>query len=124
MLGYDIQITLDADALAGRYRELFSTAVTALGDAVMNDCEVYVPYDTGNLCRSAAVSPVTAEDGGIGCNVVWSAPYASSVYYGDARGVRFRTEHHAHARARWFDGARAVCGDRWTELVRGIVAAG
>ena len=122
MLGFDISVTLDADALVGRYRAVFSSAVGALGDAVMDDCEVYVPYDTGNLCRSAARSPVTAGDDSVRCDVVWSAPYASSVYYGDTRGVRFRTEHHPHARARWFEGAQAVCGERWTEIVRGTVA--
>ncbi len=121
MLGYDITVDLDADALAGRYREVFSSAAGRLGDAVMADCEPYVPYDTGELCRSAARSPVTADGDAVGCGVVWSVPYASSVYYGDTRGVRYRTEHHAHARARWFEGARAVCGERWTAVVRETV---
>ncbi len=118
MLGFSVTTDFDASALAGRWQEVLSAAVGRLGDTVINDCEVYVPYDTGNLCRSVSRSPVTAEEGAVGCDIVWSAPYASAVYYGDTRGIRYRTEHHAHASARWFEGAKAVCGEGWTEVVR------
>ena len=124
MLGFSVTTDFDASALTQRWQGIFSSAVDRLGDAVVRDCEVYVPYDTGNLCRSVTRSPVEAAENAVGCDVIWSAPYASAVYYGDTRGIRFRTEHHAHARARWFEGAKAVCGEGWTETVREMVSEG
>ena len=113
MLGLTVDTVFDGAALTACARAAWYTAAEALGDAVLCDCDIYVPYDTGALCHSGGVSGVTEEDGRVGCDVTWSAPYAAAVYYGDARGVRFSPEHHAHARARWFDGARASCLDGW-----------
>lgn len=121
MLGFSVTTVFDADALIGRCRGAFSAAVGTLGDAVMRDCERFVPYDTGNLCRSASRIPVTEEADLLGCAVVWSSPYASAVYYGDTRGIRYRTEHHAHARARWFEGAKASDAPAWTQTVHDTV---
>ena len=84
----------------------------------MADCESYVPYDTGQLYHSVSRGDVTEDTDGIRCDIVWSAPYASAVYYGDERGVRYHTDHHARAQARWFEGAAASCRDRWEENVR------
>ena len=119
MIGFAAETDFDAAALTSRLDAAFSSAVERLGDAVMRDCEIYVPYDTGELCRSVGRGMAAASPGRIGCDIVWDAPHASSVYYGDLRGVQFRTEHHAHARARWFESARATCMDAWLETVRG-----
>lgn len=121
MLGFGIETDFDSAALTERCSAVFGSAVGMLGDAVMADCEIYVPYDTGALCRSVRRSGVTAGDGTVGCDVIWSAPHAASVYYGDTRGIRYHTEHHAHARARWFTGARVACGTHWLDTVRGCV---
>ena len=121
MLGFGIETDFDSAALTEHCSVVFGGAVGMLGDAVMADCEIYVPYDTGALCRSVRRGGVTEGDGTIGCDVIWSAPHAAAVYYGDARGIRYHTEHHAHARARWFEGARASTGVRWKETVCGYV---
>lgn len=118
MLGFSVTTDFDASGLGTRWQGILSSAVDRLGDTVSRDCEVYVPYDTGNLCRSVTRSSVTAEENLIGCDIIWTAPYASAVYYGDTRGVRFRTEHHAHASARWFEGAKSACSEGWAETVR------
>ena len=121
MLGFTVTTGFNAGALLGRCSDVFSAAVGVLGDAVVRDCEMYVPYDTGRLCRSVCSTSVTAGEGTHGCDVIWSAPHANAVYYGDTRGVRYRTEHHAHARARWFEGAKASFGEQWAETVRTAV---
>ena len=46
MLGFSVTTDFDTDALIGRCRGAFSAAVGTLGDAVMRDCERFVPYDT------------------------------------------------------------------------------
>ncbi|MBE6657124.1 MAG: hypothetical protein E7604_01640 [Ruminococcaceae bacterium] len=124
MTGFVIETVLDDAAIAARCHDAFSFAVGVLGDAIRDDCMVYVPYDTGTLCRSVTRGAVLDAEGQIGCDVIWSAPYASAVYYGDSRGVRYKTEHHAHARARWFEGACGTCCDAWLEAVRGAVRMG
>ena len=124
MTGFTVELKFDDAALRSVCDTAFYAAAELLGDRIRDDCRCYVPYDTGALCRSVHRSAVTQEGGRVGCDVVWSAPYASAVYYGDSRGVRFRTEHHTHAQARWFEGARASCGDAWAEAVRDAVQHG
>ncbi len=123
MLGYGIDTVFDAAALNERCGRVFREVSCTLGDAVAADCEIYVPYDTGALCRSVRRGDAACGEGTVGCDIVWSSPYASAVYYGDTRGVRYRTEHHAHARARWFEGAKASALGAWTQTVRDAVRA-
>ena len=118
MTHYTVKVQFDADALAARCADVFSAAVGVLAEDVMADCEIYVPYDTGQLCHSVSRGDVTEDLGCIRCDIVWSAPHASAVYYGDERGVRYHTGHHAHAQARWFEGAAASCRERWEENLR------
>lgn len=124
MTGFSVDLRFDDAALHAACDAAFYTAAELLGDRIRADCTCYVPYDTGALCRSVRRGAVTEDAGRIGCDIVWSAPYASAVYYGDRRGVRFRTEHHTHAQARWFEGARASCGEAWEKAVRGAVQQG
>lgn len=124
MVGFVIETKFDEARLLSRCRNTFYDAAAGLGDAVRDDCEIYVPYDTGALCRSVRRGAVLQTDDRVGCDVVWSAPYASAVYYGNLRGIRYHTEHHTHARARWFDGALASCGDAWLSDVRAAVRDG
>lgn len=124
MVGFVIETKLDESRLLARWKSACSNAAAGLGDAIRDDCEIYVPYDTGTLCRSVRRGAVLQTDDRVGCDVIWSAPYASAVYYGDLRGIRYHTEHHPHARARWFDGALASCGDAWLSGVRAVVRDG
>ena len=124
MVGFVIETKFDEAQLLSRCRNAFYNAAAGLGDAIRDDCEIYVPYDTGTLCASVRRGAVIQAEDRVGCDVVWSVPYASAVYYGDARGIRFHTEHHTHARARWFDGAAASCGDAWKSGVRAAVRDG
>lgn len=124
MVGFTIDTVFNEARLLSRCRTAFFEAAAALGDAIRKDCGIYVPYDTGTLYRSVLRSAVAEKEERIGCDVVWSAPYASAVYYGDARGVRYHTEHHPHARARWFEGASASCGDAWSTAVQASVSDG
>ena len=118
---FSVDTSFDTAALASRLEQACMQAAEQVGHAVIADCEPYVPYDTGLLCRSVRCGAAVRTEVGWGCDVIWSAPYASAVYHADARGVRFRTEHHTLAQARWFDAAQRAHGEDWTELVRGCV---
>ena len=121
MVGFSVEAVFDDGQLAERCNRVFSDAAAALGMAIYDDSEIYVPYDTGALCASASCGTVTATERGYGCDVVWTAPHASAVYYGDARGVRYHTDRHTHARARWFEGARDTYLDAWVSDIRAAV---
>lgn len=123
MLGFAVDTVFDDTQLLARYSRVFAEAAAQLGDAIRDDCEIYVPYDTGNLSESVSRGAVQQTEDGYRCEIIWSAPYASAVYYGDRRGVRYHTDHHAHARARWFDGARAANCDDWISSVQMAVCS-
>ena len=124
MLSVTADTTFDDRACLARFEGAFSAAVGTLGGAILRDSTPYVPYDTGRLAGSGTVSPVVHTDDGVFCDVRWDAPYAADVYYADLRGVNFRREHHVHARARWFEGAKAVCLAAWTEVMRRAAGQG
>lgn len=123
MLTMTVQTDFDDRACLARFGDAFARAAGMLGDAVLADSTPYVPYDTGRLADSGVRGAVTAADGAAVCDVMWRTPYAADVYYGDLRGVCFRREHRPHARARWFEGAKAVGCGAWTETVRAAVRA-
>ena len=54
--------------------------------------EKYVPFRSGALTASAAVTPWT---------VTYTAPYAGYVFEG--RGMKFSKQHHPLARSRWHE---------------------
>lgn len=124
MIAFGLQTKFDDAGLGACCSSAFSSAVGVLGDAILHDSDPYVPYDTGHLSRSGTRSSVTDTAAGFGCSVVWKTPYARAVYYGDGRRIRFRTEHHPHARARWFEGARNAALPGWLEAARETVKQG
>ena len=120
-LSVSVEAVLDDAALLARLKPRFSEAAQVLGRAVCEDCGPYVPYDTGALFESGHVGEVYASEDSLIAPVIWDVPYAASVYYGDRCGVRYSTEHHVHARARWSEGARIGGAARWQECVRAVL---
>ena len=80
-------------------------AVRAVESAVLNSCEPFVPYRTGQLCRSGHTSGV-----GLQGSVTWSAPHAAECYYASRS---FGKKHHPHATSRWFEAAKAKDMEQW-----------
>lgn len=72
---------------------------------VLDSCEPYVPYNTGNLCRSGKTS---------GGYVIWDADYASDCYYANRS---FNKKHHPKACARWFEAAKSENLENWKRTV-------
>lgn len=79
----------------------------AVDTAVIRECEPYVPYRTGRLSNSVHIA--TAIGSG---EVVYSTPYARSMYYGVLYGSNAKIMHynqamHKFAGSYWFDRAMA-----------------
>ncbi len=88
-------------------------AVRAVESAVLKSCEPYVPYRTGELCRSGH----TAVNGDQG-SVVWSAAHASECYYASRS---FGKKYHPHATSRWFEAAKAADLEQWRQIAAGVL---
>ena len=83
-------------------------ATQRLMDEVLRSCEPYVPYRTGELCRSASA----VRDGSPGGHIVYSAGHASRCYYAEHP---FSRKYHPRACARWFEAAKLCDMKKWTD---------
>lgn len=102
-----VKVTISASGIGERLLGRIPAAVRQVEQAVIDSCDPFVPYDTGELCRSAAV-------GGEGANgmVMYTAPHASLCYYAERK---FKQTHHPQACAHWFEAAKAVDLAKWVE---------
>lgn len=109
-----IEVTIRADGIGDMISGRIPAASAALQRAVIASCEPFVPYRTGELCRSASAS-------GVGRNgtVVYTAPHASLCYYADRP---FSRKHHPHACARWFEAAKSADLERWKRVTADALA--
>ncbi len=82
-----------------------------LDNQVIKDSAPFVPRDTGTLEHSAITG--TVKGSGL---VVYDAPYARKVYYGD--NMNFSQAKHPQACAYWFEAAKAAHKTEWIELVK------
>ena len=85
-----------------------------LDNEVLKDCQPYVPMRTGNLMNSG-IHGTTLGKG----EVVYNAPYAKKMYYGD--GMNFSKLKHPQACAHWFEKAKAVHKGDWKSGVQKIL---
>lgn len=108
---FEMQWTLDQAKVKERFLPRYKEAQAYIDRTVLEDCAPYVPFDTGALAESGA-----AAEGG---QVVYTAPYARRLYYGD--GYQFNTSAHPLACAHWFERAKAARKEEWTAGVRRIL---
>ena len=85
-------------------------AKTALAQAVLRSCEPYVPYNTGELCRSGQA--------GAGF-VTYTAAHAARCYYSRRP---FRKDKHPQACAQWLEAAKAVSLPEWRRVTAQALA--
>lgn len=102
-----ISVTTDMGSLAQAFERRIPAAVRAVELAVLSSCEPFVPYNTGELCRSGHAS-----GSGVHGEVTWSAGHAHECYYAERE---FGKKHHPHATARWLEAAKAVDGAAWAK---------
>lgn len=88
----------------------------ALETAVLESCEPYVPFRTGELCRSGHASGT-----GYTGSVTWSAPHAAECYYASRS---FGRRIHPHATARWFEAAKAADLESWRKKTAAVLTGG
>lgn len=110
-----INVTYDLSGIKDALDVKASLAAKTLSEKILSDCEPYVPYRTGALCRSGHT---VADENGY--RVVWDASYASECYYASRS---FSKRKHPRATARWFDAAAESRGGGWMRLVREIYSS-
>ena len=101
---------------AARMEQKIPQVLRTLESAVLASCEPYVPYRTGELCRSGHAS-----GSGSAGSVTWSAPHAAECYY--ARRS-FQKKIHPHATARWFEAAKAAELESWRKTAAAALTDG
>lgn len=104
-----VKVTVSASGIGDVFLSRLPVASRRLQQAVISSCEPFVPYRTGELCRS-----VTAEGEGPSGRIVYTAPHASLCYYADRP---FSGKVHPQACAHWFEAAKAVELGAWTRAV-------
>ena len=101
--------------LTGMDRRL-PDAVRAVEAAVLNSCEPFVPYRTGELCRSGHASGSGAQG-----SVTWSASHSAKCYYASRS---FGKKIHPRATARWFEAAKAADLEQWRKAAADALMGG
>ena len=101
MLKVDVKVS--AAAVGAKILSRVPRAKQALAQAVLASSEPYVPYNTGELCRSGQAGE------GI---VTYTAGHAAKCYYSSRP---FRKTKHPHACGQWFEAAKAVSLEEWRQ---------
>ena len=102
-----VKITVSASGIGSALLAKIPAASQQVQQAVIVSCEPFVPYRTGELCRSAAASGSGADG-----KVVYTAPHAALCYYA-ARP--FSRKLHPQACAHWFEAAKAADLAKWVQ---------
>jgi len=71
-----VRLEFDVNKLAKKLKESQKTAVAMLTNEVLKDSNFFIPFDSGELMRSAIRSS-DFENG----KVIWDTPYARRLYY-------------------------------------------
>jgi len=100
-----INVVISADGIGDALLARVSAAERQVQQAVIRSCEPFVPYRTGELCRSAA-----AMGTGTGGMIVYTAPHAALCYYAERP---FSKKIHPRACTHWFEAAKAADLAKW-----------
>lgn len=104
-----VKVTVSASGIGDVFLSRLPGASHRLQQAVIASCEPFVPYRTGELCRSAV-----PEGEGPSGRIVYTAPHASRCYYAERP---FSKKVHPQACAHWFEAAKAADLAAWTNAV-------
>lgn len=114
-----------------KWSEKYLTAQQFVDNAVLTDCEPYVPFRAGILVFSGILSTKVGSG-----KVIWSTPYARYLYYGKVmvpspfggpkiltnRDIKF---HGGGKRGAFsFERAKTVNKDKWIQGAQAIIARG
>ena len=104
-----VKVTVSVSGIGDVFLSRLPGASHRLQQAVIASCEPFVPYRTGELCRSAV-----PEGKGSSGRIVYTAPHASRCYYAERP---FSKKVHPQACAHWFEAAKAADLAAWTDAV-------
>lgn len=109
-----VKVTISADGIGNAILSRIPQAEEKLRRAVIDSCEPFVPYRTGELCRSV-ISEGTGNDG----RIVYTARHAALCYYASRP---FSKNVHPTACAHWFEAAKSSDMGQWLTVVSSAIS--
>lgn len=118
---------LDVNINADRFTAQYSRAQKWLDNQVITDSNPYVPFQSGDLRRSAIRGTVPGEG-----EIVWDSPYARYQYYGKVmigpppkELTDMPLQYHTPGTGSfWFENAKSVKKQQWINGARKIAGGG
>jgi hypothetical protein len=114
----DVNITFDANKFMNAANRVAADAQKKLGVQVLQDSNVYTPFNKGALRNSGKTSSS-------GDAVMWGGgkvPYGKKLYFGE--GMQIKTGKNPNARPRWAEYAASVMYDKWLILIGNVFRKG
>ncbi len=111
-----VTVTSSVSAVTGALISRIPTTLRSLEQAVIRSCEPFVPYWSGELCRSATACGNDTEG-----KVVYTAGHASMCYYATRK---FSQKRHPNACARWFEAAKMADLSKWVDAAASSMIGG
>lgn len=88
-------------------------AKALLAKRVLDDGNIFIPLDTGDLRASGRVEN--------DMSVTWNTPYGQKVYYPERTGIHIHTEKNPNATGHWFEVAKSLKLPEWVKIVEDSV---
>ena len=114
MFSGNVQIDMNETAILQRLKANSHMAQAWLDKRVVQDCEPFVPMDTGMLAASARESSTFGSG-----MIVYNTPYARRLYYGET--FSFSRDRHPKATHHWFEKAKSIFLESWGRGVAQIL---
>lgn len=109
-----IRLEMDVSKVFQRFSPRFIEAQKYVDNAVIKDCDPFVPFRDGILSKS----PTLATKLGSG-QVVYNTPYARRQYY--VLSYKHNRDKHPQASAQWFEKGKAVHQKNWISGAEKII---
>lgn len=105
-----VKLDFSASVLQKQIEDDLKNAVIKTLHGVVKDIEPYVPYDTGELCKSVKVDENNL-------SIVWTAPHAEYVY-DMPKTNSFSKEVNTQATSNWVGEALSAHNKKWVDDIK------
>ena len=128
-----VKLEFDVKSLQDKVKRLGKTGTAMLTNEVIKDSNYFIPYDEGELMRSAIRESIPEEG-----KAIWDTPYARRLYYNPQYNFNVAGEFkpgedgnpgrwspgNPNAGGLWFENAKAANKDKWIALIDKAIREG
>ena len=108
-----VDIKIDKNKCVAKLENHFKGKMGLLASEILNDCNQYVKWDSGQLATSSLVHSQLEK--GL---LIWRTPYARRQYW--AIQTAYPT-YHSKATWKWCEAAKRDCLSKWTRQAQRLV---